>query len=163
MPTGLSRWAIILISLLIGIWTHTFWDAWTHDSGWFVLRIPALQRPLFHIGKNVIYLPLFLQVLSTFTGFAILVVAYFLWLRRQPERVEVSSESDGWRYAFWAEIVALAVVLGMALAFYSASTRHGFLLARAILFRTAIFGTDVGIPLGVIAAVIVYSSRRRKS
>ncbi len=160
MPTGFSRWAIILVSLLIGVWTHTFWDAWTHDSGWFVERIAALRRPLFHIGKNVIYLPLCLQILSTFFGFAILVVAYFLWLRRQP--VEPGSESDGWRYAFWVGIVAAAVVLGLSLAIYSASSRHGFLLARAIMFRTAVFGTAVGVPLGLIAAVVVYASRGRK-
>ncbi len=163
MPTGFSRWAIILVSLLIGVWTHTFWDAWTHDSGWFVLRIPALQRPLFHIGKNLIYLPLFLQVLSTFVGFAILVVAHFLWLRRQPAEVEADSENDAWRYAFWAAVIVAAALLGMLLAYDSASSRHGFLLARAIMFRTSVFGTDVGVPLAVIASLIVYARRSPNS
>lgn len=163
MPTGLTRWAIILVSLLIGVWTHTFWDAWTHDTGWFVLRLPALQRPLFQIGKNVVYLPLVLQVLSTFFGFAILVVAYFLWLRKQPAGVETGSENDFWRYAFWAGVVLAAALLGMLLAYSSASSRHGFLLARAIMFRTAVFGTDVGVPLALIAAVIVYARRPRNS
>ena len=31
-PTGLTPWAIILLSLLIGAWTHNFWDAFTHET-----------------------------------------------------------------------------------------------------------------------------------
>ena len=53
-PRGLKRWLIILLSLLIGVWTHTFWDAWTHDEGWFVKRVPALQQPLFRVGATVV-------------------------------------------------------------------------------------------------------------
>ncbi len=162
-PAGLKRWAIILVSLLLGVWTHIFWDAWTHDHGWFVQHIPALQLPLFRIGSNVILLPFVLQVLSTFVGFLILVVAYFRWLRRQPVEARGERESDGWRFLFWAGIAAAAVLSGVPLAIYSAGSREGYLLARAIMFRTAIFGADVGIPLGLIAAAIAYARRRQKT
>ena len=37
---------------------------------------------------------------------------------------------------------------------------HGFVLVRAIVIRSAIFATDVAIPLGLIAAVIVCARRR---
>jgi len=61
---------------------------------------------------------------------------------------------------FWAGIGTAAVLIGMLLAVYSERQGHGFLLARAIVIRSAIFATDVGIPLGLIAAVIVHEWRR---
>src|SRR5437868_2239063 len=39
----------ILISLFIGIWTHLLWDSFTHNHGWLVERVSALQTPLFHL------------------------------------------------------------------------------------------------------------------
>src|SRR5437016_4105095 len=103
-PQGLKRWLIILLSLLIGVWTHTFWDAWTHDDGWFVERVPALQQPLFRVGATVVDTAFCLQVLSSFLGLLILAIAYFLWLRRRPAPSTVDPESDRWRYFFWAGI-----------------------------------------------------------
>jgi hypothetical protein len=40
-PPG-SLWAII-ISLLIGTWTHLLWDSFTHTTGWFTQHLPVLQ------------------------------------------------------------------------------------------------------------------------
>ena len=40
-PAG-PLWAI-LISLLVGAWTHLLWDSFTHNDGWFVQHLPALQ------------------------------------------------------------------------------------------------------------------------
>jgi len=159
-PRSLKRWLIILLSLLIGVWTHTFWDAWTHDDGWFVKRMPALQQPLFRVGPTVVDTAFCLQVLSSFLGLLVLAIAYFFWLRRRPAPPNVDLESDRWRYFFWAGIGTAAVLIGMSLAVYSAGPGHGFLVARAIVIRTAIFATDVGIPLGLIAAVIVHEWRR---
>jgi hypothetical protein len=159
-PRGLKRWLIILFSLLIGVWTHTFWDAWTHDDGWFVERMLVLQQPLFRLGTTVVDTAFCLQVLSSFLGLLVLAIAYLLWLRRRPAPSTVDPESDRWRYFFWAGIGTAAVLIGMSLAVYSAGPTRGFLLARAIVIRSAIFATDVGIPLGLIAAVIVYARRR---
>jgi hypothetical protein len=40
-----SLWAIV-ISLLIGIWTHLVWDSFTHTNGWCVQHLPVLDRRL---------------------------------------------------------------------------------------------------------------------
>lgn len=161
-PSGFRRWAMIVGSALLGIWIHIFWDAWTHDTGWFVEHIAALRRPVFHIGKNIVYLPLFLQFLCTVLGFIVVVVAYLLWLRHQRRAVTTSGERDGWRYLFWLGVAVAAVILGIALAFVSARGKHGYLLGRAIMFRTAVYGSDVAVPLGVIGALIIARGRRRK-
>jgi hypothetical protein len=43
-PPG-SPWAIV-ISLLIGAWTHLLWDSFTHTNGWFVQHLSVLQSPV---------------------------------------------------------------------------------------------------------------------
>ena len=53
-PTELTRWGIILPSILLGAWTHNFWDAFTHEHGWFVDRIPWLQQPVLQIGSTTV-------------------------------------------------------------------------------------------------------------
>ena len=79
-----KRFLLILSALLIGIFSHLAWDAFTHDGGFFVrnvadLRAPALEewgthRPLFNM----------LQHASSLLGMALLVVWYWLWFRRTP-------------------------------------------------------------------------------
>lgn len=38
-----KRWYVLVYSALIGIFSHIFWDAFTHTNGYFVSRIPMLQ------------------------------------------------------------------------------------------------------------------------
>ena len=42
---------IVLFSLLVGIWTHLLWDSFTHNHGWLVERVPALQTTLFQLAQ----------------------------------------------------------------------------------------------------------------
>lgn len=37
-------WYVLIYSSLIGIFSHIFWDAFTHEHGYFVRRIPFLQQ-----------------------------------------------------------------------------------------------------------------------
>ena len=37
-----SLWAVLL-SLMIGTWSHQLWDAFTHNDGWAVQHLPVLQ------------------------------------------------------------------------------------------------------------------------
>ena len=149
-PTGLIRWGIILLSLLLGAWTHNFWDAFTHEHGWFVDRIPWLQQPVLQIGSTTVYMFLLLQELSTIVGFAIVALAYWLWLRRQPGE-SVSRPEFRW--------LALSLLARHpdAVACYFASgcgllRDVGFApdvpFVRSILFRTATYSPGYRDPLG---------------
>jgi hypothetical protein len=44
-----SPWTIVL-SLLIGAWTHLLWDSFTHTNGWFPQHMLLLQRQVASIG-----------------------------------------------------------------------------------------------------------------
>ena len=107
------RWGIILLSLLLGAWTHNFWDAFTHEHGWFVDRIPWLQQPVLQIGSTTVCMFLLLQELSTLVGFAIVALTYWLWLRRQQVSSSVAPGSDRWRYLFWLGILMLSLVISL--------------------------------------------------
>ncbi len=101
-PTGFLRWAGILLSLLLGAWTHNFWDAFTHEHGWLVDRIPALQQS-FRLGPTTVQAYFLLQELSTAAGLVILGMAYWPCLRRQrPATVAASPGSERWRYTLLA-------------------------------------------------------------
>ena len=162
-PAGLAHWAIILLSLLLGAWTHNFWDAFTHEHGWFVERIPWLQQPVMRITSTTVQMFLLLQEFSTIAGFAIVIVVYWRWLRRQPPSRVAGLESDGWRYLFWTAIigVALAISLPAAVHYATAASLHGFLFYRSIVFLTAIYSSPVAVTLGLIGTAVIYTRRRR--
>jgi hypothetical protein len=152
-----------LLSLLFGAWTHNFWDAFTHENGWFVERIPWLQQPVMHLGSLTVHVYLVLQEGSTVVGFVIIVVAYWLWLRRRPAIPSAATETDGWRCLFWLAIVALSLVISVPAAVHDATSAslHDFRFIRSIVFRTAIYSSALALPLGLVATSIIYVRRDR--
>ncbi len=154
-----ARWPILLVSLLLGIWTHNFWDAFTHETGWFTQRIGWLRESVVPVGGKTFALAFVLQVASTFVGLGILLVAYFLWLRRQ--KIPRTDERDSWRYLLALAICVPALLLALPAAIHFAAGRTGVLFARAVMFRTAIYAPAIAIPLGLMVTSIIYLRRRR--
>jgi Domain of unknown function (DUF4184) len=164
-PTEPIRWGIILLSLLLGAWTHNFWDAFTHEHGWFVDRIPWLQQPVLQIGSTTVYMFLVLQELSTVVGFAIVVFAYWFWLRRQPVGPSVAAGPDVWRYLFWLVILGLSLLISLpsATSYATSASLHDVPFVRSILFRTATYSSAIAIPLGLVGTSIIYARRDRQT
>lgn len=160
-PLQPARWAILLFSLLLGAWTHNFWDAFTHEHGWFVARIPLLQQQAFQIGSTTVYVFLLLQELSTVAGTAILVVAYRSWLRHHRPHPLAICSPDRWRYLFWILLAAVSLLISLRAGLhYSASiSLHGFLFFRSVVFRTAIYAPVVAVPLTLLSATYFYARR----
>lgn len=61
------NWIVIIISTLIGIVSHLFWDSFTHDNGYFVNKISVLRDSLFLFDKEIPILKI-AQHLSTLIG-----------------------------------------------------------------------------------------------
>ena len=163
-PTDVARWLSILCSLLLGAWSHNFWDAFTHEHGWFVERIPWLQQFVVQLSTINVCVYLVLQEISTVVGFVIIAVSYWLWLRRQPARSD-DSESEIWRYLFWIAVGVASFIFGyLAAAQYAeAASAHGFLFVRIVLFRTAVHATQVAVPLNLVVTAIIYARHRQKT
>jgi hypothetical protein len=73
-----SRLSWLAVSVVIGSFTHIFWDDFTHERGLFVTMAPELKL---YFG---LHMPLFavLQLGSTVVGAAFLAWAYWRWLQR---------------------------------------------------------------------------------
>ena len=164
-PTGLLRWGIILLSLLLGAWTRNFWDAFTHEHGWFVDRIQWLQQPVLQVGSTTVCMFLLLQELSTLVGFAIVALTYWLWLRRQQMSSSVAPSSDGWRYLLWFGIPLLSLVISLptAASYATLASLLDIPFVRSILFRTATYSSAIAVPLGLVATSIIYARRDRQT
>lgn len=69
-----EKWLIVILSILIGIFSHLLWDSFTHDTGFFVESIPFLSKSVFILGVDVPILKI-LQHASTLIG-GILILAF---------------------------------------------------------------------------------------
>lgn len=61
----------VLVSLLLGIWSHNLLDAFTHEIGWGVRRVSFLHDPwpVYHV----------LQQIGSVAGMLVLAVIYWRW------------------------------------------------------------------------------------
>jgi len=67
------NWLIVLISLLVGIFSHIFWDAFTHKHGYFVNQFDAFQNILLLFGIEI---PFWKIAQHSSTLFGIVVILY---------------------------------------------------------------------------------------
>lgn len=70
-----KNWLIVLISLLIGITSHLFWDSFTHSSGYFVVKNSLLRYNINLLGNEI---PVYkiLQHGSSLIGGLIIAIAF---------------------------------------------------------------------------------------
>ena len=78
-PPG-SLW-IMVISLLIGVWTHIFLDSLTHGNGWLAERWPILHERMM-AGRIHFRLDHTLYEACTFLGVAYVAWSYLAWLEK---------------------------------------------------------------------------------
>jgi len=117
---GAARFMLILISILVGVWTHLVWDSLTHSSP-LTQRSPLLLHPVFawH-GRDVPVYEL-LQHVSSVLGLAILAAWLVWWYRSEPSTSQCDPPGKtGWWYAVsngWSatQILTLAVIALVAL------------------------------------------------
>jgi hypothetical protein len=67
---------VVLISLIIGIASHLFWDSFTHDGGYFAENIPVLQNKINILNHNIFGATLF-QYISTVIGGVVMLIYIF--------------------------------------------------------------------------------------
>ena len=63
-----SQFLWIVNSILLGAFTHIFWDSFTHINGQAVLLFSILSQAVFTIGEETIFFYKLLQYLSTIFG-----------------------------------------------------------------------------------------------
>jgi hypothetical protein len=101
-----KNWLIVVVSALVGIFSHIFWDAFTHAPGYFVRYIPYLQQTILVFNVPIPSYDL-LQLLSSFIG-GVLILAYLLWPGNEVLKGQAWGRTI--RYILLVIVIALVVV-----------------------------------------------------
>jgi hypothetical protein len=94
---------VVTISILIGAASHIFWDSFTHDHGYFVETIPALQNSVDFLGRQIPILKI-LQHSSTLLGG--LLITYTLY--KLPEN---NTEKENTTLKYWIILIGLTLTI----------------------------------------------------
>lgn len=107
---GAARFALIVVSILLGIATHLLWDSFTHAETWAYWRWGWLREPVPLPALGMVAHYKVLQHLSTLVGSGVVVIWLLCWYQRtktsDPEFVGLPAR----REAIVVGIAALAVV-----------------------------------------------------
>lgn len=94
-----KQWLIVVTSLIIGAASHSFWDAFTHPTGWFVKHSDVLMNE----ALSVPYFKL-LQHASTLVGISVI----FYGLLKLPQ-TSIYSESNYLK--FWIVYTLIFIMI----------------------------------------------------
>jgi len=73
-----KNWLVVVISVLIGAYSHLFWDSFTHSHGYFVENIPTLREIINVFGMKVSVFKILQHSSTLIGGFIILLAIYKL-------------------------------------------------------------------------------------
>lgn len=140
-PISPKMFAANAVALIIGAFTHIFWDGWTHRTGYFVYQFPALREAPF---GGIEWFRL-IQHSSSAVGAVVII----LYLRRQGIRPATWPVFLSSRLAFWALAAAssFAIALATEKVFTDQHPRTWFFFLTAFLrnFATIVGVTAAGI------------------
>lgn len=157
---SLSRFALIVLSILVGISTHILWDGFTHSGYWISDHLyflhTTVQLPVF--GSRPWYG--ILQYLSSGFGIVVILIWYLHWYR---DTSAVHSKQEGLirDRIVLAILFLLAVVSGFARAAAS-GVPHGVGGSQRFMTDVAITGITVLWIEIVVYGVVRDLSRKAK-
>jgi hypothetical protein len=96
-------WFVVTISILIGAASHILWDSFTHDHGYFVQTIPALQNSINFLGGQIPILKI-LQHSSTLLGGLVIVFAIYKLPTDKTEKENINLK-------YWTIFAGLTLTL----------------------------------------------------
>jgi sterol desaturase/sphingolipid hydroxylase (fatty acid hydroxylase superfamily) len=114
-PSGLRQWVVLIISILVGVLSHFFWDSFTHTGGVLAQRIPWLleQSTILGITRHNTR---WVQHVSSIFGAVAMIVGLWKWKLLPPQAKEPSEQTRVRKVVFWLVgsgcglIVAVAAV-----------------------------------------------------
>lgn len=76
----LGSWYAVVISIILGAWSHFLWDSFTHKDGWLTMHFTFLQAPVAMVGYRHFRVCHLLWYLSTLGGVAWITFFSLRWL-----------------------------------------------------------------------------------
>lgn len=138
----LGRLSVILLALAVGAFSHIAWDAFTHESGWAVVRLPVMRAHLFDLAGREVRLYKLLQHGSTLAGLSLL--AYWSWKQPRSETGMTVGEGsplpDRMRRQILLALLLATGIVGAGVGLWSASQRSGFMALQVFVVQSAVGG-----------------------
>lgn len=103
-----SFW-VIVISLLVGIWSHDLLDSLTHKDGWLVEHWPLLQTQIGHLAHRRVKVCHLLWYGASFAGVAWLCLAYERWRLALDDATTHASGVAQWGTAVAVGLLVLPI------------------------------------------------------
>ena len=117
-----ENWAVVCMSIVIGAYSHIFWDNFTHSNSYFTDYF-SLNRKILHPKISIFKL---LQHLSTVSG-GIIILWYFIKLK--ADKIKYSEPN----IKYWINIAILTIsILGIRIALGLKITEYGNLIVSGI-------------------------------
>lgn len=122
-PFGIRSIGWVTLSLLLGIWSHTVLDSFTHEGGWTVSHVGCLHSPW----------PVYqmLQHSGSVAGMLVLLVVYFRWRTRHYGAAIQWTRG----HTILTTLVIVSAVAAFPMAWSFATRFEGSLMLRALVFR----------------------------
>ena len=145
-PYFREKWGVVLISIIIGILSHLFWDGFTHRTGHFVRRFSQLEASYILWG---IKMPIYrwLQHTSTIIG-GLIILRFF---KKLPVDKEYAAQKINYKY--WA-----ALILTSALVMYCRFPSKG---DYKVLWNVVVGGISAVIA-GLVLVSAVFKLKKKK-
>ena len=117
-----ENWIIVCVSIIIGAYSHIFWDSFTHSNSFFTNYF-SLDRKVFNTQISIFKI---LQHLSTLIG-GIIILWYFLKLEKN--KIEYTQPN----IKYWIIIAILTIsILGIRIALGLKVTEYGNVIVSGI-------------------------------
>ncbi len=100
-----QNWVVVIISVLIGAFSHLLWDSFTHETGYFVERYSLLSNKI-SLGSFTVPVYKIMQHGSTLVGGLILLLVIFKLPKSKREVYKIS-----WQY--WITFAVIVVLVLM--------------------------------------------------
>jgi hypothetical protein len=113
--SGPSRFALIVISVVLGIATHLAWDSLTHSNMWLYQHWSFLRGSSYVPVVGALQTTTLLQHVSTIVGLGVLMLWSWRWYQRAPvsDRPPARRHSTKWKIAA-VTLVCVAVIAGLS-------------------------------------------------
>jgi hypothetical protein len=136
----ISRFCLIVLSLVIGAGTHLFLDAFTHADGWFVQHISLLYTPLIATSHGIVRVYFALQYAGSFFA-AVLMLYWFLkWYYNENPITHIVLHRFHVRRRTWIvlSIILFSLSCGLIYGIESAHGLHSDVMLKKFITHTTI-------------------------
>ncbi len=100
-----QNWLVVMLSIIIGAFSHIFWDDFTHGPGYFVHMFPFLKQTVIQTASFRVPLYTLLQHISSVVGMFFI----FVYIKKLPITGQSLPKID-WKYWLYIAIVTAAAI-----------------------------------------------------